>query len=187
MSSHADGPSTGDRTSSSGEPPLGGLLGIPVAVAGEVMAAVPRLMGRTRRQVDLARRVAGHLPCAGFLAPPPRDVQVPAHEVAPIDVLTVIAEPDPIASAEAAAGPTPGTIDPETASGAVAPTSTTPAAPVPPAGELAVPDYDALSASQVVPRLASLSPEELEAVRAYERAHRNRQTILGRVSQLLEG
>jgi hypothetical protein len=50
--------------------------------------------------------------------------------------------------------------------------------------DLAIPGYDALAASQVVQRLAGLSPEELEAVRAYEEATRGRRTILGRIDQL---
>ncbi len=49
---------------------------------------------------------------------------------------------------------------------------------------LAIPDYDSLAASQVVPRLAGLEPDELEAVRQYEAAHRARRTILSRVAQL---
>lgn len=49
---------------------------------------------------------------------------------------------------------------------------------------LAVPDYDSLAASQVIPRLAGLSPAELEAVRAHEVAKRGRKTILNRVAQL---
>ena len=50
----------------------------------------------------------------------------------------------------------------------------------------ALADYDTLSASQVVPRLESLGPEELEAVLRYEASHRNRRTILHRASQLLD-
>jgi hypothetical protein len=54
-----------------------------------------------------------------------------------------------------------------------------------PAGAtLPIPGYDALSASQVVERLAGLTPEELESVRAYESAHRNRRTILGKIDQI---
>jgi hypothetical protein len=49
---------------------------------------------------------------------------------------------------------------------------------------LSIPGYDTLSASQVVQRLPGLSPEELEAVRAYELAGRARKTILHRVAQL---
>jgi hypothetical protein len=49
---------------------------------------------------------------------------------------------------------------------------------------LAIPDYDNLSASQVVPRLDGLSPDELEAVRRYETGNRRRRTILNKVAQL---
>jgi hypothetical protein len=51
-------------------------------------------------------------------------------------------------------------------------------------GQLAIPGYDSLSASQVVQRLAGLSGDELAAVGAYEQAHRGRRTILNRIDQL---
>jgi len=50
---------------------------------------------------------------------------------------------------------------------------------------LAIPDYRALSASQVVRRLDGLGPDELEAVYRYEGATRGRRTILHRAQQLL--
>ena len=50
---------------------------------------------------------------------------------------------------------------------------------------LAIPGYDTLSASQVVPRLEGLSHEELEAIRAYEAGTRARKTVLTRIDQLL--
>lgn len=60
-----------------------------------------------------------------------------------------------------------------------------PAAPPSPAvDDLAIPDYDSLSALQVVDRLPGLTPDELEAVRAYEAAHRGRKTILNKAAQL---
>jgi hypothetical protein len=62
-----------------------------------------------------------------------------------------------------------------------------PARSGPDAATLAIPDYDSLSASQVVPRLAGLTPAELEAVGAYEGAHRGRRTILNKVAQLQAG
>jgi hypothetical protein len=49
---------------------------------------------------------------------------------------------------------------------------------------LPIPGYDTLSASQVVERLAGLTSAELDAVRAYEGAHRNRRTILGKIDQI---
>jgi hypothetical protein len=55
---------------------------------------------------------------------------------------------------------------------------------VPGVDELAIPDYDELSASQVVERLEGLGADELEAVRRYETAHRGRNTILGKLAQL---
>jgi hypothetical protein len=55
---------------------------------------------------------------------------------------------------------------------------------VPEVDELPIPDYDELSASQVVERLEGLDAGALEAVRRYEAAHRGRNTILGKIAQL---
>jgi hypothetical protein len=49
---------------------------------------------------------------------------------------------------------------------------------------LPIPGYDALSASQVVERLAGLGRDELGSVRDYETSNRNRRTILGKIDQL---
>jgi hypothetical protein len=64
---------------------------------------------------------------------------------------------------------------------APAPVTTPEPAPAP---ELAIPEYDQLSASQVVERLEGLTAGELGAVRDYELAHRGRNTILGKITQL---
>lgn len=50
---------------------------------------------------------------------------------------------------------------------------------------LPIPDYDELSASQVVQRLPGLGHEELEAIRLYEARGRGRRTILGKIDQLV--
>lgn len=63
-------------------------------------------------------------------------------------------------------------------------TTSEPAAASPSADALAIPDYDSLSAMQVVNRLPGLAPDELTAVRDYEAGHRSRKTILNRVAQL---
>lgn len=49
---------------------------------------------------------------------------------------------------------------------------------------LAIPDYDLLSATQVIDRLVGLARPDLLAVQAYETAHRARTTILGKIAQL---
>jgi len=52
------------------------------------------------------------------------------------------------------------------------------------ASGLAIPDYDSLSASQVVTRLGGLSGDELTAVHDYERSTRGRKTVLNKIAQL---
>ena len=54
----------------------------------------------------------------------------------------------------------------------------------PPVASLAIPDYESLAASQVVPRLAGLTPAERAAVGRFETANRGRRTILNRIAQL---
>jgi hypothetical protein len=58
------------------------------------------------------------------------------------------------------------------------------AEPAPSVDTLAIPDYDELSASQVVERLDGLDRSSLDAIRRYEAAHRGRNTILGKIAQL---
>ena len=53
-----------------------------------------------------------------------------------------------------------------------------------PGEELPIPAYGTLAASQVVERLASLTPGELESVRRHESATRRRRTVLHRIAQL---
>jgi len=64
------------------------------------------------------------------------------------------------------------------------PLTAVPSVAAPRSEELPIPGYDALSASQVVERLMGLAPAELETVHAYEAAHRQRRTILGKIEQL---
>ena len=72
---------------------------------------------------------------------------------------------------------------PSAASQPAGESSTTKSA-APKAATLGIPDYDELSASQVVERLDGLRAGELDAVRAYEEAHRSRRTILYKIEQL---
>jgi hypothetical protein len=87
--------------------------------------------------------------------------------------------------------PTLHAVDPPPdASGTTAPVVVSPV-PIdgdrPSVEELAIPDYDSLSASQVVPRLTGLGEQELELVRRYEASGRGRRTILSRIAQLQQG
>lgn len=73
------------------------------------------------------------------------------------------------------------------ASPAVVPAAASePLVAAPPAeASLAIEGYATLAASQIVPRLTTLSRADLEAIDAFERANRGRRTILHRVEQLL--
>lgn len=62
--------------------------------------------------------------------------------------------------------------------------STASETPSPRQDALAIPDYDLLSATQVIDRLVGLARPDLLAVKAYETAHRARTTILGKIAQL---
>jgi hypothetical protein len=132
-----------------------------MGTASEILQVGPRLIGRTRDQFAVAVALLERLPClarsTGPEAPPER---------------TRLAPPGPSRTESS----TTETADPEQR-------PTDPG--VPAAGDsLAIPGYDSLAASQVIPRLESLDPEELEAIRAYESAHRGRRTILSRIQQL---
>jgi hypothetical protein len=84
----------------------------------------------------------------------------------------------------------PTTASPPAPPGPDRDTDTASRPPVPTSSEtgsgrhLAIPDYDELSASQVVEHLDGLSRAELDAVREYETEHRARNTVLGKIEQL---
>jgi len=184
------------------------LLYAPLGFAFEARRLLPELAERGRNQVnaaryigefavkqagahlgpdlervgrDVSRAVEGALGAFGLSLPPLFPVEQPPGS----DGTTPGGE-------EAAAGPSSAPAPPA-ADEAAAPSAARPDAAGPTAtahppgpGELPIPDYDSLAASQVVPRLASLDVDELEAVKAYEAAKRARRTILNRVEQLLE-
>ena len=55
---------------------------------------------------------------------------------------------------------------------------------VPAAGDLPIAEYESLAAIHVVDRLRTMQRDELELVRRFEAAHRNRRTILAKIEQL---
>ncbi len=54
----------------------------------------------------------------------------------------------------------------------------------PDVSDLALPDYDHLPATHVVAKLAGLSDAERDLIERYERTHRHRRTVLGKLDQL---
>ena len=133
---------------------------------------VPQLAERGRKQVVLARMMGQYTVRKGHARAERALTQLQilaANRVRP-DGATATAAP-PSAEAPASATLTAAAAARPQHNGEVAAT-------------LAIPDYDSLSASQVVPRLESLSAGELDAVRAYESSNRGRKTILNKIDQL---
>ncbi|MFM7069665.1 MAG: hypothetical protein ACKOYM_09420, partial [Actinomycetes bacterium] len=124
----------------------GGALEIPLKFLEELLTVGPRLASRTRRQVAVVRSLGAHVPCIGRFIAPSEAVRIPAREAPErLTVIDVLTEPEP----ETTIAPA------DEAPPAVAPN------PTPASDDLPVTDYDSLAASQVVPRLITLNPDEL--------------------------
>jgi hypothetical protein len=113
---------------------------------------------------------------ASSTAAGPAATQASNGVVADRDTGSAVPSPAPSTAPSSSPVPTPApsSPEPETAADLT----------VPEVDELPIPDYDELSASQVVERLEGLDAGALEAVRRYEAAHRGRNTILGKIAQL---
>jgi hypothetical protein len=162
----------------------------PVGLAATARDLVPSLVKRGRQEVDPqvgVARMVGQLAVAQGRSQAEKVLdRTFAQAQATLRHLGLLSDDVPTGAstaAEPAEAPSAPTRDER---GPLRPTPPAPAGAgdTPAAVTLAIPDYESLSASQVVPRLSSLSAEELEAVRAYEGAHRGRKTILNKVAQL---
>lgn len=166
------------------------LVYAPLGFALEARSLLPKFVERGKNQVTMAKMVGqfavqqGQVEASKRLGPVQEQVEAiladlglvprptgapdapaadPVSEAPPAPVVRAVPDPEPEPRV---------TPDPE---------------PAPDAAGLAIPDYDSLAASQVVPRLRALGADELEAVRAYEAAGRGRKTILNRIAQLQAG
>lgn len=143
----------------------------PIGFVMNLEEVVPQLVERGHQQVNMARMFGQFAVDAGTKEARKR--------------LESLAErgprPAPAPAAPGASRPAPAAAP---TNGAAAEGAAPDQEQVPRAADLAITDYDSLSASQVVPRLDGLSAEERDAVRRYEAAHRGRKTILSKLAQL---
>ncbi len=142
----------------------------PIGLVFEGPALLPKLIKRGKNQVNMARMIGQFAVQQGQTEAPKLVGKLQEQAQGILGLLGLFAPPAP-APPFAPAAPVP-TGQPATARSSAA------------ADDLAIPDYDSLSASQVVNRLAGLSSAELEALRTYEAGHRGRKTILNKVTQL---
>jgi hypothetical protein len=162
------------------------LVYAPLGFALEARSLLPGFIERGRNQVTMARMIGqfavqqGQVEAVRRLGPVQAQVEALLGDLGLVPTRSADAAPEPAPTP--AARPRPRVV-PDVAPEPSA--STTPSGvPRPDAADLAIPDYDSLAASQVVPRLAGLTPDELAQVRAYEAGGRGRKTILNRIAQL---
>ena len=142
----------------------------PIGVAVSVVEEIPELLAEGRRRLELQ---LGNALFVGRFVVNQKQRELSAR----LDALLGNGAQQKVEDVDGAAEPPPAPPGPERP------------APDPAAAAIvdgALADYDTLSASQVVRRLESLGPEELDAVRRYEASTRNRRTILNRAGQLLD-
>jgi hypothetical protein len=161
----------------------------PIGFALEARSLVPRFVDRGRNQIVLARVVGKYAVRKGTRATENRFSQAQGQVAGVLRLVGPSGDDERATDAdEASAARAPTNGDRGRTNGEHRPTRPPMSVVREPssvdASTLAIPDYDALSASQVVPRLESLSTAELEAVRDYEAGTRGRKTILNKIAQL---
>ena len=156
----------------------------PVGLALTAREELPRLIEKGRErvtgQVTMARMI-GQFAVTQGQKEASKAVKQAADALTGLGILPGQTHPvtQPVASSPATGRPAA----PASTNGKAADTGE----PAPSSDGLAIPGYDALSASQVVQRLAGLAPGELEAVREYETTTRGRRTVLNKIAQLQTG
>lgn len=149
----------------------------PIGLLFEGASVLPQLAEKGRSQVTMARMVGKFAVSQGRTEATKAASRLQDHAAGLLgavgDTMAPAAPPAPAPAPARAVAPDPVPTPEPGAGGEVA--------------DLAIPDYDGLSASQVVARLAGLSDLELKAVRRYEGANRGRKTILSKVAQLQGG
>lgn len=147
------------------------VLFAPIGVLAAVRDDLAKFSALGRREVDLARFIGRFAAQQG---------QKVAQDRLTAWQTACTARRAPAPAAAPAAEPEAAAPEPDPA-----PASPAGAAPDADAGaDLPIEAYDSLAASHVIARLAALDDAELARVEAYERAHRGRRTVLGKIAQL---
>jgi hypothetical protein len=154
----------------------------PIGLLFEGTTLLPELIAKGKSQVAMARMMGKFAMDAAGKSATSVTSKLQDQTAGVIDFIGESITPLPAEPAKAARAPAPKSVRATAAKAATKAASGV--AQAINAASLAIPDYDGLSASQVVNRLAGLSPVELKNVQLYEAAHRGRKTILSKVAQL---
>jgi len=148
----------------------------PIGFALEARRLLPSLVERGRAQVNMAKVIGQFAVAHGQSTATKRVSKVQEQAEALLNEfgLGSVPQREPVAPVTS----------PAARAATVAVSAAPPVRSSEAAADLPIADYDSLAASQVIPRLSGLSGPELHAVKAYERSHRGRKTILGKIAQL---
>ncbi len=161
------------------------LVYAPIGLLFEGASLLPQLVEKGKSQVAMARMVGKFAVQQGKGEAGKVADRLQDQAAGLLDLIGNTLAPTPDAARTPPASPRSTVAPPDRApSERPRPAARPPRTPTVHAPALAIPDYDGLSASQVVNRLAGLSTDELEAVRSYEAANRGRKTILSKIAQL---
>ena len=149
----------------------------PLGFALEAKKLLPTFVERGRQQVNMAKVVGQFAVAHGQTTATKKLTKVQAQAE------SILAEFG-LGGTEPEADDAPVAAEPAAPVVAAVPEAPVPARSSAAADALPIADYDSLAASQVIPRLAGLSADELAAVEAYELGNRGRKTILGKITQL---
>lgn len=147
----------------------------PLDLTARVVQELPFAVNRTRQQLVFARFI-GKMAVDQGVAELRRRVEGSTEPEADDPAPSEPAVSEPVTTNDAAEAST----DAPAADGVDDPVAPRPQRD----GELALPDYEQLPSAHVVAKLAGLSQAERDAIEVYERAHRNRRTVLGKLDQL---
>jgi hypothetical protein len=155
----------------------------PLGFALEARKLLPSFVDRGRAQVQMTKMIGQFAVKQGQSEAEKRLVKAQKQADSVLAELGLRGGDAPSTAATPSAAPTAPTPASATSARSATPVTQSGAG----ADELAITDYDSLAASQVIPRLESLTADELAAVARYETAHRARKTILGKISQIQAG
>jgi hypothetical protein len=133
----------------------------PLGAGARLASDLPQAVSRARQELSNARFIGRMVVEQGTSRLAPRPPAPPMRDEAAVEHAGVVERPDLLTPAENDA--LSRSID---------------------ADELAIPDYDHLPALDIVGQLDRLSSDERAEVERYERAHRGRRTVLGKIAQL---
>lgn len=154
---------------------------LPIGLGAKAVEELPDAVDRVRRELTVAR-FFGKMVVDRSVAEFRERLTDPAVRPAPRSGPTAMTHPVPV-TGDGRTGDDPSDENIASSSTTTEPPDATQVAGLS-ADALALPDYDQLPAAHILGKLDGLTPDERDAIRRYEIAHRHRRTVIGKLEQL---